>query len=68
MRLPLPPPSYRRDAELERNRQIELADLENLKSNRDIDPGFGRIILTSPDGTRYALTVSNTGTLSAVAI
>lgn len=68
MRLPMPPGTYRREVEIERNRQIELADLENLKANRDVDPGLGRIILTSPNGTRYALTVSDAGVLSAVAI
>lgn len=68
MKLPMPPASYRRDIEIERNRQLEIADMENLKANRDVDPGLGRIILTSPNGTRYAITVSNTGTLSTVAV
>lgn len=48
--------------------KIENADIENLKRNRDAEIGHGRVILTSPNGTRYALSVANDGTLSAVAV
>ena len=49
-------------------RQIEQADQLNHKRNRDVEIGVARLILTSPNGTRYSVTVSNAGTLSAVAI
>jgi hypothetical protein len=39
-----------------------------LVVGRDIEVGQGRVILISPNGTRYALTVSNAGVLSAVAV
>lgn len=48
--------------------QIEAADRYNLKRDRDNDVGRGRIILKSPDGTRYAITVDNAGALSASAV
>ena len=48
--------------------QLEAADRYNLKRDRDNDVGRGRIILKSPDGTRYAITVDNAGALSASAV
>jgi hypothetical protein len=54
--------------EAARNRQLEQADSENHKRGRDIEVGQARVILTSPNGTRYALVVSNAGALSTVAV
>lgn len=48
------------------SRQVELADRMNYKRDRDLEIGDNRIILTSPNGSRYALTVNNAGVLSAV--
>ena len=47
---------------------MERADAENYKSNQDIELRQNRLILRSPNGTRYEVTVDNTGTLSATAI
>lgn len=47
---------------------IERADDENLKRGRDLEIHPARIIVRSPNGSRWAITVSNTGTLSATAI
>lgn len=49
-------------------RQIERSDAENHKRNRDVEIGRARLILTSPNGTRYEVTVDNTGTLSATSL
>lgn len=49
-------------------RQIELADKQNYKRDRDLEIGDNRVILTSPNGSRYALTVDNAGVLSAIAV
>lgn len=68
MKLPNPPGVYSRLDQQEVRRQAELADQQNHKRNRDVEIGAARLILTSPNGTRYAVTVSDTGTLSAVAI
>ena len=59
---------YSANDQQEMIRQIEQADQLNHKRNRDVEIGFARLILTSPNGTRYAVTVSNVGALSAVAI
>jgi len=50
------------------SRQVEMADNMNYKRDRDLEIGQNRVILTSPNGSRYALTVDNAGVLSAVAI
>lgn len=47
---------------------INRADNGNLKRDQDIEVGSNRVILTAANGNRYALTVSNTGTLSTTAV
>jgi len=49
-------------------RILEQEDAKNLKRGRDIEVGEARVILTAPNGARFALQVSNTGTLSTVAV
>jgi len=66
MRLPDPPARYIQSTESVRNRQLVQADAENHKRDRDVEVGMGRVILTAPNGTRYALVVSNAGVLSTV--
>ena len=68
MRLPNPPVNYTAQVEYERNRTIELADRNNHKRNSDVEIGIGRLILTSPNGTRYSITVDNAGVISATAV
>lgn len=68
MKLQNPPPRYDPTVEAERNRQIEAADRDAHKRGRDIEVAKARLILTAPNGTRYAVTVSNAGALSAVAV
>lgn len=68
MKLPNPPGVYSRLDQQEVRRQAELADQQNHKRNRDVEIGQARLILTAPNGTRYAITVSNAGALSAVAV
>lgn len=68
MKLPTPADKYDRTLASEAHRLIEQADRQNLKRGEDINLGSARVILTSPDGTRYALTVANGGTLSTTAV
>lgn len=49
-------------------RQIEQADTQNHKKDRDIYVSPGRLILTSPDGTKYSVEVDNAGALSTSAV
>lgn len=68
MKLANPAPVYSRADEFERNRALELADMQNHKRGRDIEVGAGRVIIKSPDGTRWEITVSNAGVVGASAV
>ena len=68
MILPRAPLAYDRLTEENRNRIIKQADEQNHKRNRDVEIGNGRLILTSPNGTRWSITVSNAGAISATSL
>lgn len=63
VRLPLPGQGFDRRYEVERNRQIEMADSENHKKNRDVELGGGRLIMTDDNGVRYEVYVETNGAL-----
>ena len=64
-----PPQIYDASHENEKNRTLEAEDLLNRKKRQDLEiVSNERLILSSPNGTRYQITVSNSGTLSAVAV
>ena len=65
MRLPTPGSNFDQRAEAQRNLLIEQADDLNRKKNQDIELRNERLILQSPDGTRFKLQVDNSGNLSA---
>jgi hypothetical protein len=66
--LPSPPPDYDQSAEAQRNQILEQADAGNHKRGTDLELGPGeRIVMRSPNGTRYFLTVSNAGALEITA-
>lgn len=69
MRLPAAPAVYDTRFEAQRNLTLEQADLQNRKKNQDLEiAGAERLILSSPNGTRYSITVTNAGVLQATAI
>ena len=69
MKLVRPPQRYSPQIEAQRNVSIEKADAENRKKGRDVELGDGeRLVMKSPDGTRWSVTVSNTGTLEVNAL
>ena len=69
MKLPRPQPRYSPGAESQRNLQIEQADKRNRKKGTDVELSRGeRVILQSPDGVRWAVTIDNTGTLQTEAL
>jgi len=68
LRLQPAPPAY---SQVEQNQLRALLGRELdvvLRSDRDVELVTTRIILRSPNGSRFALTVSNAGTLSATAL
>jgi hypothetical protein len=47
---------------------LEREDRNNRKTGADVEVGANRLVLKSPNGARWSVTVSNSGTLSAVAL
>ena len=58
-------PNVAEQNERQRNLTLELADVQNHKRDQDIEVGAARLIIKSPNGTRYEVKVSDSGTLSA---
>jgi len=65
MRLPTAGVKYHRNDLQLAYSEIERADADNFKKRSDLEVGDARLILKSPDGTRYSVTVDNSGNLSA---
>jgi hypothetical protein len=63
MRLPRPAPAYDAADQAQTRGAIERADAENFKRDGDIQMRNGRLILFSPNGSAFRLTVSDTGLL-----
>ena len=68
MILPNASNAYDQGVESQRNLLIEQADDMNRKKNQDIELRNDRLILQSPNGTRFKLAVENNGNLSSVQI
>ena len=68
MILPEAQRSYDSVQENQRNNLIEQADNLNRKKNQDVELRGERLILQSPDGTRFSITVANDGTISATSL
>lgn len=62
-------PPFANSTMVELSRVLIAADQLNFKRGRDIELAREeRIILRSPDGTRYALYVDNTGAIATTAL
>ena len=68
MKLPASRPVYTQADDQTARSILERADAENHKRNRDIEVSPGRLIIKSPNGTRYTIEVSNAGVISATAL
>jgi len=70
MSLSLPRPSSEYDAsdQAQLRRALEREDRNNRKIGTDVEVGANRLVLKSPNGARWSITVSNTGVISAVAL
>jgi hypothetical protein len=64
MQLPRPSPSYDPQDQARTRSLITEADKQNLKRNADLDLSGQRLILKSPDGSKWQIVVDNAGTLS----
>lgn len=75
LNLPQVPDRYNKDTEEARNRQLTTEDAQNYKRYSDVElqPGKGGrrgqlLILRSPSGARWSVTVADDGSLSATAL
>ena len=68
MRLPPSPVDYVLSTEQKRNLTIELADKQNHKKDQDVEIGAARLVLRAPNGTRWSVTVDNSGNLGTTAL
>lgn len=68
MMLPPPPPRYDTNYVVKTNQVVQQEDLRNRKKGTDVELGPGeRVVVRSPNGVRWSITVSNAGVVSAVA-
>tara|TARA_R100000231_G_scaffold111695_1_gene82809 strand:+ start:851 stop:1057 length:207 start_codon:yes stop_codon:yes gene_type:complete len=68
MKLPAAPQEYNASLQQQSNFILEQEDRKNFKKDTDININDGRLILKAPNGTRYKLTVDNSGNLGTTAI
>ena len=69
MRLPNPTDRYSPGHEAQRNQILEREDGLNFKKTADVEiVAPQRLVLRSPDGTKYVISVDNSGVLSATAL
>lgn len=68
MKLPSATPQYDLRDQAQLRNLLERADVQNRKKGQDIEVLGARLVLTSPNGTRYSVTVDNSGNLSTTAL
>ena len=68
MRLPDAPSNYDPVYESEKNNMLEKSDQQNFKRLSDVEIGSARLIIESPNGTRYKIAVDDSGNLSASSV
>ena len=67
MKLSRPLPNYDPDQVASNQFQIESADRQNHKKDQTVGIGNADLVLTAPDGSRFKVTVDNSGNLSTSA-
>ncbi|HKU64440.1 MAG TPA: hypothetical protein VJQ06_05230 [Rhizomicrobium sp.] len=68
MILPKAPASYDSGDEQRTRHAITQEDKLNRKTTSDVEVGKQRLVLTSPNGSRWSLSISNGGVLSTTAL
>jgi len=69
MKLPIPPNSYDPSFEAQRNAFIEQADQQSFKRQADVEIALPqRLVLRSPNGNRWSISVTNAGAITATAL
>jgi hypothetical protein len=68
LKVPAPQPNWSVAYQIRVNQALESNDLSNRKKGADIELLADRLILRSPDGARWAITVDNAGVVGATAL
>lgn len=69
LQLPSAPATYSKEDQASVRLLLQNEDRKNLKTEGDVVITGGlRVVLVAPNGTRYALGVSNAGALTATAL
>lgn len=69
MSLPRSPDKYSKEDQDRFRKTLDDRDAENRKRRQDVEvAGTERLILASPNGSRWSIVVDNAGALSTVAI
>lgn len=68
LKTPQAPPRYDQDWQTRHNNALEVEDTKNRKLGTDIELTKDRLIIRSPGGLRFKITVSDAGIVSAVAM
>lgn len=69
MSLPRAPGAYSKEDQDRFRKTLDQRDTQNRKKQQDVEvAGTERLILSSPNGSRFNIVVSNAGVLSAVAL
>lgn len=68
MKLARPSEQYNVSDQAQTRSIIERADEQNYKTFKDVELVDNKLIIRSPNGTRYYLRVDNAGNLSASAL
>jgi hypothetical protein len=68
MKLPSAKPNYNQPDDQTLRNMLEKADAENHKRSRDVEISPGRLIIKSPDGTRWSIEVDNSGAITAASL
>jgi hypothetical protein len=68
MKLPHPSPTYNIRDQAEQRAATERAIRGAHKRGEDVEVGDSRLVMKSPNGNRWSITVSNAGVLGATAL
>jgi hypothetical protein len=68
LNVPSPAPSWSPAYQIRVNQALESNDLTNRKKGTDVELFPERLILRSPNGARWQITVSDAGAIGAVAL
>jgi hypothetical protein len=68
LRVPAPASTWTPAYQIRVNQAVEVADVQNRKKGADVELVNEMLILRSPNGQRWRITVSNAGIVGAVVL